>query len=471
MCAIPSLVDASPRILEALTNVPGIKQVTEAFVRVTFFDQFVAGDSAEGTLSTLRKLRKENIGALFAYSVEVDEKEAAGHAVNKGVKDTIHERIVNEMIHSINVAADFEASQGTNNSQGRTWVAIKISALLPDARALINLSKHVLQTRSSRRPIHFPGCPDPSDLDVLYESRGEIGPLSTQDIQDLRELHANLVRICSKAQERGVKIIVDAEYSWYQPALDAFTLSLMREFNKLPHAKDTTKTLQPLIYATFQAYLRRTPAYLAQSIKDAKLGHFSLGVKLVRGAYHSHELVAHPTPQSTIGGPTTKSLSISPDALPPVWTSKLETDACYNQCAVMLLNSIRDDIITGSVPSIGVLFGTHNRASCDLILNTIGELGLGERNSKGQLLVGDALTERLTLGQLYGMADVLTRHLTASVRANTPFVIKYVPYGALSEAMPYLARRAIENKSVLGDGGAISEKNEAAAGIYKRLFG
>lgn len=39
MCSVPALVDASPRILSFLTSIPGIKQITEAFVRVTFFDQ------------------------------------------------------------------------------------------------------------------------------------------------------------------------------------------------------------------------------------------------------------------------------------------------------------------------------------------------------------------------------------------------------------------------------------------------
>ena len=39
MCAIPALVDYSPAILSTLLAVPGVKQLTEAFVRVTFFDQ------------------------------------------------------------------------------------------------------------------------------------------------------------------------------------------------------------------------------------------------------------------------------------------------------------------------------------------------------------------------------------------------------------------------------------------------
>ena len=39
MCSVPALVDASPRLLSFLTSIPGLKQITEAFVRITFFDQ------------------------------------------------------------------------------------------------------------------------------------------------------------------------------------------------------------------------------------------------------------------------------------------------------------------------------------------------------------------------------------------------------------------------------------------------
>lgn len=44
-----------------------------------------------------------------------------------------------------------------------------------------------------------------------------------------------------------------------QPAIDAFTLSLMRRFNT-PHKSDVSasaRSVQPLVYASYQAYLKR----------------------------------------------------------------------------------------------------------------------------------------------------------------------------------------------------------------------
>lgn len=39
LCSLPWLVDASPKLLEVLTSIPVLKNITETFVRVTFFDQ------------------------------------------------------------------------------------------------------------------------------------------------------------------------------------------------------------------------------------------------------------------------------------------------------------------------------------------------------------------------------------------------------------------------------------------------
>lgn len=86
------------------------------------------------------------------------------------------------------------------------------------------------------------------------------------------------------------------------------------------------------------------------------------------------------------------------------------------------------------------------------------------------------------------MHDNLTNYLVDRTRSSTPFVIKYVPYGSLAEVcllpfalgaitdlwpqvMPYLSRRAIENKSVLGNGAAAEERKRAWEGIKQKILG
>lgn len=186
----------------------------------------------------------EGKGTLFAYSVEVDEDEASGSsgATSSSIHDStiasstslpIHKRIVEEMVHSIDVAADFEdgilGEQGLKGGR-RTWVAVKLTALLPNAHALHRLSAHLVRTRPplpGGEVVPFPGSPRDADLDVLDAvsvdvETGAISakasalprntPLTVQDLKDLKELRDDLFRICKRAEERGVRIIIDAEY-------------------------------------------------------------------------------------------------------------------------------------------------------------------------------------------------------------------------------------------------------------------
>ena len=94
--------------------------------------QFVGGDTARACVPLIRKLREENKGTLLGYSVEADGNEAAGGT--RSPDKRVHKRIVQEMIRSIDVAAEFEDSQArkTPSSGRRTWVAIKVVSLIDD---------------------------------------------------------------------------------------------------------------------------------------------------------------------------------------------------------------------------------------------------------------------------------------------------------------------------------------------------
>lgn len=505
MCSIAPLVDAAPTILDILFGTPGVNKIVESFVRATFFRQFVGADTANGALPLLASLRTENKGALFAYAVEVDEKEAVGQTdINR---QPAHKRTIEEIIGSINASADFEDGRGTlqNGHIGRrTWVAVKLTAMLPNAQSLINLSAHLTNTRAPLEPpVLFPGTPSPSDLSILRSSTST-GALTESDIHDLKELYNDLVKICTHAEERGVRVFIDAEHSWYQPAIDAFGHALMERFNKLS-SNDFRRTwwdisswtssqsakgsahgrVRPLVYVTYQAYLRRMPAHLEHSLALARAGGYALGVKLVRGAYHQHEVTAHQLARSAdspVGSYLSKhsrSLSISPDPEHPVQPSKNATDQCYYDCVTLLIDAISRDVHRSGqfgAPGIGVFFGTHSWTSCKFILEELVKKGLGAVERVGidevredAVRIPLEVGERIAFGQLYGMSDALTNHLVGRIQCERPCVIKYVPFGSLVQVMPYLSRRAVENKSVLGAGGATRERKEAAALIWKKM--
>ena len=150
--------------------------------------------------------------------------------------------------------------------------------------------------------------------------------------------------------------------------------------------------------------LHRTPEYLAQSIEDARKEGYSIGVKLVRGAYHPHEVAAHPSAKAGA-----HSLSISPDAEPPVWTTKEDTDARYNACVRTLVGAVKADVEASKgarPPTIGVLFGTHNWESADLIPEELIRQGAASKDEDGTIVVGADVAERVTMGQLFGASRI-----------------------------------------------------------------
>jgi len=149
-----------------------------------------------------------------------------------------------------------------------------------------------------------------------------------------------------------------------------------------------------------------TPAHLAHSLALARARGYALGVKLVRGAYHPLEIAAHQVARSATGSSSSHSFSISPDLEPPVQPSKEATDRCYNTCAALLIDAVSSDIHhsgRSGAPSIGVLFGTHNSTTCDLILDEIVRKHLGTVEGDEEVIrIPPEVGERITFGQLYG---------------------------------------------------------------------
>jgi len=100
----------------------------------------------------------------------------------------------------------------------------------------------------------------------------------------------------------------------------------------------------------------------------------------------------------------------------------------------------------------------YNRV-VDLMLEHIAEVGdrcnivCGTHNETGALHAAGRLAElsipphsdRVVFGQIYGMADQISVPLAAAGFT----VYKSVPFGPLGEVLPYLSRRAAENRVVL----------------------
>ncbi len=215
-----------------------------------------------------------------------------------------------------------------------------------------------------------------------------------------RETRAFEKRMCmlfKLAHDQHVPLLVDAEDVAFQDIIDHIVEKGMRIFNKA----------EPIVYQTLQMYRTDRLDYLKRLIQDAEKGNYSLGIKLVRGAYLEKE----------------REIAAAQGQQSPVYPDKEGTDNAYNDALRLCMQHF---------DRVAVFNGTHNKQSCDLLKQLMKEKGL------------DNTDKNVYFAQLYGMSDDLSFNL-ASESYN---VAKYLPYGPVKQVMPYLMRRAEENSAV-----------------------
>ena len=167
---------------------------------------------------------------------------------------------------------------------------------------------------------------------------------------------------------------------------------MSQEFNKIQPGEVANPAMSPLIYGTYQAYLRRSDGHLAASLQHAKENNYTLGVKLVRGAYADQERKKWETDGRAKFGTD------------PIQPNKSSTDVAYDGATKSLIAQLAKDLKSKPTesPSVGMFFGTHNGESCDLIADSLVENDLAERNVDGRLVTKPGVRGRVCTGQLFG---------------------------------------------------------------------
>ena len=205
--------------------------------------------------------------------------------------------------------------------------------------------------------------------------------------------------LCREACDGEVSLMVDAEESWIQDTIDALIFEMMKKYNKE----------RAVIYNTFQMYRADMLYNLEKALEVAKFENFKLGVKLVRGAYMEKE----------------RKRASEQGYSSPIYSTKKETDDAFDQA----LNFCMDNLDT-----IYLCCGSHNEKSNQLLTTLMNKKNISANDP------------RIWFSQLYGMSD----HISFNLAAEGYNVAKYVPYGPVESVMPYLFRRAEENKAITG---------------------
>uniref|UniRef100_A0A3B3DFZ7 Proline dehydrogenase n=1 Tax=Oryzias melastigma TaxID=30732 RepID=A0A3B3DFZ7_ORYME len=245
-----------------------------------------------------------------------------------------------------------------------------------------------------------------SDLLVVPNLElGELEPLfkkfRTDEEKEMKRIMQRLDVLAKHAVENGVRLMVDAEQTYLQPAISKLTVDLQRLQNRE----------KPVIFNTYQCYLKEAYDSMTADVQLSKREGWHFAAKLVRGAYMDQERER----AAEIG---------YEDPINPDYEA---TSRMYHRCLDYLLDEIALN------RRARVMVASHNEDTVKHTLRRMNTLGLLPRENL------------VYFGQLLGMCDQISFPLGQAGFA----VYKYVPYGPVSEVMPYLSRRAQENRGFM----------------------
>ena len=320
----------------------------KGLIKATVFRQFCGGETREECLRTAGRLAKNRVNSILDYSVEGQEDD-----------DTL-DHTTAEIIDTVKLARQHGFL---------SFAVFKPSGISPVA---------LLEAVSARR---------------------ELGADESREWQLVR---GRFARICAAAHEAGVPVLVDAEETWIQQAIDDLVEEAMAQYNRE----------RAIVFNTVQFYRHDRLQFLKDAFARAQQKGHHYGVKLVRGAYMEKER-ARAAEQGY------------PD---PIQPDKAASDRDYDAAVRFCMEHIEQ---------MAVMAGTHNEASSLLLARLLDERGLGRDD------------RRVWFAQLLGMSD----HISYNLSAAGFNVAKYLPYGPVREVMPYLLRRAAENTSARGQTG------------------
>jgi proline dehydrogenase len=242
---------------------------------------------------------------------------------------------------------------------------------------------------------------------MMHEAEGtlmkrflkSVDSLSAEEKEEWHRVRHRMMRICETAAEKKVGVFADAEETWIQDPVDALTILMMDTFNKQ----------RCVVYNTIQHYRQDRLQFLKDSYEAAAERNFILGAKLVRGAYMEKE----------------RKRAVEKEYASPIQPNKESSDADYNAGVKFCIDNI---------DRIALIVASHNEYSNLYATQLMQQKGLPLNHP------------HIHWSQLYGMSDNITFNLAHAGCS----VSKYLPFGPITDVIPYLMRRAQENTSVGG---------------------
>ncbi len=318
-------------------------------IKSTLFKQFCGGETINECTQVILRLFANRVGAILDYSVEGEKEEK------------IFNHTAQQILKSINKAVEMP--------DAIPFCVFKITGL-----ARFSLLEKIANKEKL----------------LVFEEHEWQNALNRIDL------------ICKTGVEFHQSVMIDAEESWIQDAIDSVAIDMMKKYNKQ----------QPIVFSSYQLYRTGKLTSLINDLTIAETQSFILGAKLVRGAYMEKE----------------RKRAFEKGYPSPIHLNKETTDRDFDAAASFCLDNIK---------SVAFIVATHNEHSCEVLI---------EKMEQRQIATNHP---HIYFAQLLGMSDNISFNL-----AKHGFnVAKYVPYGPVKSVLPYLFRRADENTSITGQMG------------------
>ncbi len=323
----------------------------QGILRATVFKQFCGGETVEDCAPVAQRNWAMGVGSILDYSVEGQTDQKA------------YEHTADMTLQTLALAA---------NEPSIPLGVFKVSGL--------------------------------ADIGLLEKvSRGDA--LRSSEIKEWERVQAIVDRICSYAHQIGVPIMLDAEETWVQVAIDTLAYRAMAMYNRE----------KVIVYNTIQCYRTGRLEALNVALENAQEGGYGLGIKFVRGAYMEKE----------------RENALQRGLPSPIQPTKEATDNEFNACVALMISALgRPE----DGQNLALMIGSHNEESASLAVDLLTAQGWTPEAAP------------VWFAQLFGMSD----HISFVLAHHGFRVAKYLPFGPIQEVMPYLFRRAEENTSVKG---------------------
>ncbi|CAF1286958.1 unnamed protein product [Rotaria magnacalcarata] len=379
----------------------------KVLLKLTAFGHFVGGETPQEIQPIIKRLIDHNVSPILDYSVESDDH---GQLSSSDQIDHMHDHNTNKFIECIQTSHDV---CGPNN-----LIAIKVTALIrPTVLKKFNTILKSIKDRSLLPPLfELINQEQKNDkiVALLQESinariiKDQNDMLSSVTFvsNDLTEIHNLLIRLNKIAQacvENNISIMVDAEQTYFQTAINYLATELQRYYNK---------SGVPVIYGTYQCYLKDALNSLTHDLAVAEKYNYIFAAKLVRGAYMEQEnRLARENAYESLINPTFEA-----------------TSQMYHTC----FDKVLQNIVKREPKNVRVMIASHNEDTVRYAIQKMKEYDIHHDSSI------------VSFASLYGMSDYITFTL-----ANSGYqAYKYLPYGPIEALQPYLFRRAQENRGI-----------------------